>query len=45
MGRSLLLVVLVAIIFTLLVPVTGQFCANEQAFTPDNLVKVELDYK
>ena len=45
MGRSLLLVVLVAIIFTLLVPVTGKFYDNQQAFTPDNLVKVELNYK
>ncbi len=45
MGRNLLLVVLVAIIFTLLIPITSQYYANEQAFTPDNLVKLELDYK
>ncbi len=45
MGRNLLPVVLVAIIFTLLIPITNYFYAHEQAFTPDNLVKLELNYK
>lgn len=45
MGRNLLLVVLAAIIFTLLIPITNYYYANELAFTPDNLVRVELDCK
>ena len=45
MGRNLLLVTLVAIIFALLIPITNYYYASERAFTPDNLVKIQLDYK
>ncbi len=45
MGRNLLLVVLAAVIFTLLIPITNHYYASERAFTPDNLVKIELEYK
>ncbi len=45
MARNLLLVALVAIIFTLLIPITNYYYADQQAFTPDNLVKLELEYK
>lgn len=45
MVRNLLLVILVAIIFSLLLPVTARFYATEQAFTPDNLVKVDISYR
>ena len=33
MGRNLLLVTLVAIIFTLLIPITNHYYASERAFT------------
>jgi hypothetical protein len=45
MGRNLLLVTLVAIIFTLLIPLTNHYYASERAFTPDNLVKIQLEYE
>lgn len=45
MGRNLLLVTLAAIIFTLLIPITNHYYASERAFTPDNLVKIQLEYE
>lgn len=45
MVRNLLLVILVAMIFTLLLPITAKFYATEQAFTPDNLVQVDSVYR
>lgn len=45
MLRNLLPVVLVAIILTLLVPITDCINANELAFTPDNLIKLESGFK
>jgi hypothetical protein len=45
MLRNLLPVILVAIILTLLVPITDYINANELAFTPDNLIKIQSDYK
>jgi hypothetical protein len=43
MRPNLLLITLAAIIFTMLIPITNYYYASEQAFTPDNMVKLELE--
>lgn len=40
MGRNLLVIFLVAVILTLLLPLTTAYFANEPAFTADNLIKI-----
>lgn len=42
MGRRLLIILLIGIILTLLIPVTNRYYSLEQAFTPDNLVRINL---
>ncbi len=40
MRNNILVIVLVAMILFLLVPITGWYYDTEQAFTPDNLVRI-----
>ncbi len=40
MGRKLMIMLLVVMILTLLIPVTTHFYSLEQAFTADNLVRM-----
>ncbi len=40
MGRRLLIILLIGVILTLLIPVTSKYYSLEQAFTPDNLIRV-----
>lgn len=40
MGRKLIIMLLLGVILTLLIPVTTHFYSLEQAFTPDNLVRI-----
>jgi len=40
MGRKLIIMLLLGVILTLLIPVTTYFYSLEQAFTPDNLVRI-----
>lgn len=40
MGRKLIIMLLVGVILTLLIPVTTRFYSLEQAFTSDNLVRM-----
>lgn len=42
MGRSLLAIFLVAVILILLVPLVLQYSESEEAFTPDNLIRINL---
>lgn len=42
MKSNVLAVLLVAIIFALLIPVLGQYCVSEQAFTSGNLIRIDL---
>ena len=42
MERNMVIVFLLLIILTLLVPVTARYYEFEQAFTPNNLVHVNL---
>jgi hypothetical protein len=40
LGRRLLIILLIGAILALLIPVTGSFYSLEQAFTPDNLIRM-----
>ncbi|MDD2373695.1 MAG: hypothetical protein WC109_06800 [Syntrophomonadaceae bacterium] len=40
MGRRLLIIMLIAVILTLLIPVTSRYYSLEQAFTSDNLIRM-----
>jgi len=42
MDRNLVIIFLLLVILILLVPVTARYYDFEQAFTPDNLVHVNL---
>jgi len=42
MGRNLLVVLLVAVILALMIPVTTRYCNSEQAFTSDNLIRIDI---
>lgn len=42
MSRNLFIIILVAAVFALLVPMVNQIFSTEWAFTPDNLVKVDI---
>lgn len=42
MNRNLIVVFLIGVILALLLPLTGGFLASEEAFTPDNLVQINL---
>ncbi|MDD2619066.1 MAG: hypothetical protein PHC92_00125 [Syntrophomonadaceae bacterium] len=42
MKPNILVVFLVALILTLLIPFLGQYCNSEQAFTPHNLIRIDL---
>lgn len=44
MGGRLLTMLLIAVILYLLLPVTGSLFLAEQAFTPDNLIKLEATF-
>jgi hypothetical protein len=39
-GRKLLVIILTGVILALLIPVTTHYYSLEQAFTPDNLIKI-----
>lgn len=40
MGRRLFIILLIGVILTLLIPITSRYYSLEQAFTPDNLIRV-----
>lgn len=42
MGRSLLVIILVAIIMVLMVPLALQYYETEEAFTPDNFIRINI---
>lgn len=42
MQKSLLIVLLAAVILALLVPLTSDWYSLERAFTPNNLVRINL---
>lgn len=42
MKNKMLVIFLVAMILSLLVPIAGWYCDVEQAFTPNNLIRVNV---
>lgn len=42
MYRNLLMIILIAIILVLLIPLTADIFSIEKAFTPDNLVRMDV---
>jgi hypothetical protein len=40
MGRRLLIILLIGAVLALLIPMTDKFYSLEQAFTPDNLIRM-----
>jgi len=40
LGRRLIIMLLIGVILTLLIPLTTHYYALEQAFTPDNLIRM-----
>lgn len=42
MKYNLWTVILIGVILALLVPLLGPYCVSEQAFTPDNLIRIDL---
>ncbi|MGR6836176.1 hypothetical protein [Syntrophomonas erecta] len=45
MARSLVTIVLIAVILALLIPITTDIFINQPAFTPDNLVQLDVVFK
>ncbi|MBO8159333.1 hypothetical protein [Thermosyntropha sp.] len=45
MYRDLLIIILIAVILVLLIPLTADILTVEKAFTPDNLVKMDIVYR
>lgn len=45
MNKNMIIIVLIGVILALLLPLTGTTFSTEQAFTPDNLIQVNLDAK
>ncbi len=45
MQRNLVIIILMAVILTLLVPLTTDFFSIERAFTYDNLIQVNITSK
>ncbi|MEN6350674.1 MAG: hypothetical protein ABFD08_14930 [Syntrophomonas sp.] len=41
MKSNIIIIMLIAAVLTLMVPLLNQFYNTEQAFTPDNLIKME----
>ncbi len=42
MGKNIFLIVLFVIILTLLIPITSSYYHSEEAFTPDNLIRLNV---
>ncbi|WP_157048975.1 hypothetical protein [Syntrophomonas palmitatica] len=42
MGKNLFFIILCAAILALLIPITSSYYHSEEAFTPDNLIKVNV---
>ncbi len=45
MPRNLVIIILMAVILTLLVPLTTDFFSIERAFTHDNLIQINITSK